>query len=134
MVCLGRPHHFKYFKGCLPQISLGLSLNTLTQMQDSYNGICFIKSEDWRPQKNLFWFQYQQKQYSKNTSSTAPRIFWAYPFLEGSVRWFSDNRNPLMVGAESLKLIDIRCLWGNIHLYILIFVSEVFADYFIWLL
>ena len=23
MVCLSRPYHFKYFKGCLPQISLG---------------------------------------------------------------------------------------------------------------
>ena len=32
MVCLGRPYRFKFFKGCLPQILLGLFLNTLTQM------------------------------------------------------------------------------------------------------
>ena len=31
-VCLGRPYHFKFFKGCLPQILLGPFLNTLTQM------------------------------------------------------------------------------------------------------
>ena len=30
MVCLGRPFHFKFFKGCLPQILLGPFLNTLT--------------------------------------------------------------------------------------------------------
>ena len=33
MVCLGRPNQFKFFKGCLPQISLGLFLNNLSQMQ-----------------------------------------------------------------------------------------------------
>ena len=32
MVYLGTPHHFKFFKGCLPQILLGSFLNTLTQM------------------------------------------------------------------------------------------------------
>ena len=26
--CLGRPYHFKFFKGCLPQILLGSLLNT----------------------------------------------------------------------------------------------------------
>ena len=29
MFCLGRPYHFKFFNGCLPQISLGPFLNTL---------------------------------------------------------------------------------------------------------
>ena len=32
MVCLGRPYYFNFFKGCLPQILLGVFLNTLTQM------------------------------------------------------------------------------------------------------
>ena len=32
MVCLSRPHHFKFFKGCLPQISLGPFLNTLSHI------------------------------------------------------------------------------------------------------
>ena len=30
---LGRPYHFKFFKGCLPQILLGPFLNTLTQIK-----------------------------------------------------------------------------------------------------
>ena len=32
MVYLSRPYHFKFFKGCLPQILPGPFLNTLTQM------------------------------------------------------------------------------------------------------
>ena len=32
MVCWGRPHHFKFFKGWLPQILLGPFLNTLPQI------------------------------------------------------------------------------------------------------
>ena len=29
---LSRPYHFKFFKGCLPQILLGSFLNTLTHL------------------------------------------------------------------------------------------------------
>ena len=32
MVCLSRPYQFKFFKGCLPQISLGPFLNTLSHL------------------------------------------------------------------------------------------------------
>ena len=32
MVCLSRPYHFRYFKGCLPKILLGPFLNTLAHM------------------------------------------------------------------------------------------------------
>ena len=32
MVSLNRPYHFKFFKGCLPQILLGPFLNTLTHI------------------------------------------------------------------------------------------------------
>ena len=32
MVYLSRPYHFKFFKGCLPQILLGPFLNTLSQI------------------------------------------------------------------------------------------------------
>ena len=32
MVCLSRPYHFKFLKGCLPQISHGPFLNTLTHI------------------------------------------------------------------------------------------------------
>ena len=33
MVCLSRAYHFKFCKGCLPQIFLGPFLNTLPQIQ-----------------------------------------------------------------------------------------------------
>ena len=32
MVSLNRPYHFKFFKGCLPQVLLGPFLNTLTHI------------------------------------------------------------------------------------------------------
>ena len=32
MVCLSRPHSFKFFKDCLPQILLGPLLNTLSHL------------------------------------------------------------------------------------------------------
>ena len=32
IVCLHRPYHFKIFKGCLPQISIGPFLNTLSHL------------------------------------------------------------------------------------------------------
>ena len=34
MVCLSRLYHLRFFKGCLPQILLGLSLDILSQMMD----------------------------------------------------------------------------------------------------
>ena len=37
MVCLNRPYSFKFFKGCLPQISLGPFLNTLSHMKLSFS-------------------------------------------------------------------------------------------------
>ena len=32
MICLGKPHYFKFFKGCLPHISLGPFFNALIQL------------------------------------------------------------------------------------------------------
>ena len=32
MACLSRPYHFKFFKGCLPQILLGPLFNTLSHI------------------------------------------------------------------------------------------------------
>ena len=32
MVCLNRTYHFKFFKGCLPQILLGIFLNTFSHL------------------------------------------------------------------------------------------------------
>ena len=33
--CLSRPYHFKFFKGRLPQISLGPLLNTFSEMKQN---------------------------------------------------------------------------------------------------
>ena len=33
MIWLSRPCHFNFFKGCLPQISLGRFLNAFSQMK-----------------------------------------------------------------------------------------------------
>ena len=32
-ICLSRPYHFRFFKGCLPQILLGQFLNTMTYLR-----------------------------------------------------------------------------------------------------
>ena len=47
MVCLGRPNHFKFFKGCLPQILLSPFLNTLSQIihhQIISKPLCFSRT------------------------------------------------------------------------------------------
>ena len=43
MVCFGRPYHFKFLKGCLPQILLSPISNTLTHIRLLYhNGTCLL--------------------------------------------------------------------------------------------
>ena len=32
MVCFGRPYHFRFFKGCHPQVLLGPFVNTLSHL------------------------------------------------------------------------------------------------------
>ena len=39
MVCLSKLYRFKYFKSCLPQISLGPFLNTLSPFRVSSNSL-----------------------------------------------------------------------------------------------
>ena len=41
-VCLSRPYHFEFFKGCFPRISLGPFLNTLSNIL--HKGSLFRKS------------------------------------------------------------------------------------------
>ena len=41
MVCLNRPYHFKFFKGCLPQIPLGPFLNTLSHIYINFEVLSF---------------------------------------------------------------------------------------------
>ena len=47
MACLNRSYHFKFFKGCLSQISLGPFLNTLSHMFALYSHHHCIAQ--WRP-------------------------------------------------------------------------------------
>ena len=64
MVCLDRSYLFKPFKGCLPQVLLGLFLNTLTHIsikipelfQDSYFSKLFwvLALENTPGNKNTF--------------------------------------------------------------------------------
>ena len=41
LVCLGKPYHFTFFKGCLPQIILSPFLNTLCHVFPKTENICF---------------------------------------------------------------------------------------------
>ena len=62
MVYLGTPYHFKFFKGCLPQILLGSFLNTLTQMNQ----------QSWTKHWRLFHFLVQ---FFFTTSETEPGYY-----------------------------------------------------------
>ena len=63
MICLGRPYHFKFFKGCLPQILLGPFLNTFSH-------------------KVLEWLQQQQMQFfAKMIFFSIYMIFFCYMIL-----------------------------------------------------
>ena len=44
IVCLERPYRFNFFKGCIPQISLGPFLNILTQIKFSSYPYALIKN------------------------------------------------------------------------------------------
>ena len=47
----GRPYHFKFFKGCLPQILLGPFLNTLAHL-------LFVVNNGNSRVMTLFWYLY----------------------------------------------------------------------------
>ena len=67
---LSRPYHFKFFKGYLPQNSLGLFLNTLSQMRlrlsQKFLKNCLLD--------NQFWISYISNFYIFNT-----RFFFQSP-------------------------------------------------------
>ena len=50
MVCLSRPYHLNFFRGCLPQILLGPFLNTLSHIEVSHTNIC---NEIWKWNGNI---------------------------------------------------------------------------------
>ena len=53
-VCLSRPYHFEFFKGCFPRISLGPFLNTLSNIL--HKGSLFGKSLGFFNRKSFkFW-------------------------------------------------------------------------------
>ena len=53
MVCLGRTYHFKFFKGCLPQILFGPFLNTLIQLR----GVANWKISQNQPRQYICLFE-----------------------------------------------------------------------------
>ena len=58
MVCLGRPYHFRFFKGCLPQIILGPFLNTLTHLrhcQLSTMKLFYKKAVNWFTKSSVIY-------------------------------------------------------------------------------
>ena len=50
MVYLNRPFHFKFFKGCLPQIFLGPFYNTLFQIWFSAESVNSLKIQKQPPE------------------------------------------------------------------------------------
>ena len=46
-LCSGRPYHFKFFNGCLPQILLGPFLNTLSQIIFANKGEVSSNASDY---------------------------------------------------------------------------------------
>ena len=59
MVSLGSPYHLKLFKSCLPQILLGLFLNTLTQMITFTSNWIFLIQEQNKVQVKLKDFKFE---------------------------------------------------------------------------
>ena len=57
-LCLSRPYHFKFFKGCLPQVVLGPFLNTLPHITET-----LVRKKVKKPQVlfNLYLFVLMKK-------------------------------------------------------------------------
>ena len=96
MVCLGRPHHFKIFKDCLPQILLGPFLNTLTYIYrereiSSMKWVNRISENVKYPVPKLKWnmkllklMKYNCKTKDFHTKAAAFQFHWLHLF--GTVR------------------------------------------------
>ena len=67
MVCLSRLHHFKFFKGCLPQIFLGPFLNTLTRIMNAF--ISYLKNIYIFTPNSIKYFNFTL------TASNSPSIY-----------------------------------------------------------
>ena len=59
VICVSRAYHFKFFKGCLPQILLGTFLNILTHMSNLTENKSF--------EHFFISFFVQQRQFAKIT-------------------------------------------------------------------
>ena len=72
-ICLSRPYHFKFFKGCLPPISLGPFLNTLSHLTFALAQpaeYCYLSFEWTRPPKFECYCYYAVKRFqTKNIRS-----------------------------------------------------------------
>ena len=81
MVCLGRPCHFKFFKGFLPQILLGSFLNTVVHIYATYNWGQYLKLKDVCEYKLLIYhkwpgglFIYYNRKIFQTASISYPQI------------------------------------------------------------
>ena len=66
-ICLNRPYHFKFFKGCLPQILLGSFLNTLSYIYDAKGS---------KKSRNPFFFFFFSKFLRNSVDSLGTNILW----------------------------------------------------------
>ena len=89
MVCLSRRYHFKFFKGCLPQISRGPFLNTLPHV--IFNKfIQPISSKHflltlWTRHKTLVFCRFQGDQKGKLERNSLNSSLSFLTFLKGKI-------------------------------------------------
>ena len=100
MTSLGRPYHFKFFKGCLPQILLGLFLNTLTHIS--------LFKKIWMFFIRIVYTLVKLK--IGLTVSSSDTVTWKY-----SKKWLSWNINHVMKSTTRWWEVTFQ-IW-NLPLY-----------------
>ena len=75
--CLGRPYHFKFSKGCLPQTLLGPFLNTLTQIKLKYcKKYEYAHLENWYIKWTIYERCYTETKFSTKNISSGKTVFF----------------------------------------------------------
>ena len=103
MVCLGRPYHFKIFKGCLPQILLGLFLNTLPHLISS---MVFQKDTEIIMDKDDLDKDFEQKYIPNDALPNCKRNFTDKNFDELRVPLHANMGTECMVDEENSLIGD----------------------------
>ena len=102
---LGRPYHFTFFKGCLPQILLGPFLNTLSHMMtviqiditnifpvilDNSLLVCTKSLRIWELRKC------ENLPYSELATTSINPLTANVPIIQKPLRWFAEQINWLV--------------------------------------